>query len=244
MRIFSKTDIGLKRENNQDAFDAGLFPDGNAWAVVCDGMGGVAGGQVASSICTGTASEIIKNGYNSDMTVSDAMLLLRSAIDKANTAVYNKANEDFALKGMGTTIVAVLVLDSTAVISYVGDSRAYLADMKKDEFKPLTKDHSLVQFYVDSGRITEEMAKIHPDRNIITRAIGIERGVECDTVTASISDKMLLICSDGLNGYVDDEDIFDTIKSDVENSAENLVKIANDAGGHDNITVVLIDAMV
>ncbi len=240
MKIFSKTDIGLKRENNQDAYATGVFDDGNVWAIVCDGMGGVAGGQVASSICVDVASSVIKAGYNSDMTVSDVKLLLRSSIDKANDEVFKKASEDFSLKGMGTTIVAVIILESTAVIAHVGDSRAYTVDFGKNEITPVTKDHSLVQFYVDNGRITEEMAKFHPDRNIITRAIGIEKNVECDMTTLSVSGRSLLICSDGLNGYVEDEDIFNTIKADISSAAENLVKIANETGGHDNVTVVLI----
>ena len=240
MKIFSKTDIGLKRENNQDAYASGVFADSNVWAVVCDGMGGVAGGQVASSLCVEVASSVIKEGYNPDMTVSDAKILLRSSIDKANAAVFNKATEDFSLKGMGTTIVAVIILENTAVIAHVGDSRAYTVDFEKNEITPVTKDHSLVQFYIDNGRISEEMAKTHPDRNIITRAVGIEKNVECDLTTVSISNKLLLICSDGLNGYVEDDEIFSTIKADVSTSPENLVKIANEAGGHDNVTVVLI----
>lgn len=242
MRIFSKTDIGKTRENNQDAYDCGVFPDGNAWAVVCDGMGGVSGGQVASSICVDEVSKELKNGFNSEMTVSDVKILLRNAVEKANTAVFNKATGDISLKGMGTTVVATIILGTTAVIAHVGDSRAYVADIENDKFYPVTKDHSLVQFYIDNGRITEEMAKTHPDRNIITRAVGIEHRVEADFNVVSIDGKVLLICSDGLNGYVDDEDIFSVIKSDVQNSAEKLVEIANLAGGRDNITAVLVDA--
>ena len=243
MRIFAKTDVGIRRENNQDAFDAGVFYGGNGWAVVCDGMGGVNGGQVASSMCVSEVSQAIKDGYNSDMTVNDAMMLLRSAISAANTKVFERSVSEHELNGMGTTVVAVIVLDGLAVIAHVGDSRAYTVDLAEDKIIPLTKDHSLVQFFVDSGRITEEMAKVHPDRNIITRAVGIENFVDVDINIADVSnDKLLLIGTDGLNGYVDDDEILKVIKNNVDDSADNLVDTANMAGGHDNVTVVVLGA--
>lgn len=238
MKIFGKTDIGLVRETNQDAFCFGSFDDKNCWAVVCDGMGGVSGGQVASSICIEKVSEAIKRGYRKKMSISSAKNLLTSAINAANSAVFKEAQENFELKGMGTTIVAVIVLDNIAVIAHIGDSRAYLINK---EIKPVTKDHSFVQLLIDTGKITEEEAKVHPDRNVITRAVGIEHvvDVEFDIIDINSNDTILL-CSDGLNGYVEDEVIFKTVKKYGDSSTEKLVETANNAGGRDNVTVVML----
>ena len=238
MKLFGKTDIGLVRETNQDAFSFGSFDDGNCWAVVCDGMGGVSGGQVASEICVEKVSEAIKRSYRKGITVSSAKNLLTTAINAANSAVFKEAQENIELKGMGTTVVAVLVLGSIAVVAHVGDSRAYLIN---DEINQITKDHSFVQLLIDTGKITEEEAKVHPDRNVITRAVGIEHvvDVEIDIVDINDNDK-LLICTDGLNGYVPDADILKIIKEYGDSSTEKLVKTANNAGGRDNVTVVML----
>ena len=238
MKIFGKTDIGLVRETNQDAFSFGSFDDGNCWAVVCDGMGGVSGGQVASEICIEKVSEAIKRSYRKGINVSSAKNLLTTAINAANSAVFKEAQENIELKGMGTTVVVVLVLGSIAVVAHVGDSRAYLIN---DEINQITKDHSYVQLLIDTGKITEEEAKVHPDRNVITRAVGIEHvvDVEIDIVDINDNDK-LLICTDGLNGYVPDADILKIIKEYGDSSTEKLVETANNAGGRDNVTVVML----
>lgn len=243
MKILSQTNIGLVRETNQDAYRAETFENGDAWAVVCDGMGGVSGGQVASKICVERISEALKRGYREKMTVSSAKNLLLSAISAANSEVFNKAQSEISLKGMGTTVVAVLVLESVAVISHVGDSRAYLINTHK--ITPVTKDHSFVQLLLDSGKITPSQVKTHPDRNVITRAVGIEHVVdaEVDVVELSKGDG-LLICTDGLNGYVEDADILKTVMEYGDSSAEKLVETANNAGGKDNVTVVIMTADV
>ena len=242
MKLFGKTDIGLVRETNQDAFSFGSFDDGNCWAVVCDGMGGVSGGQVASEICVEKVSEAIKRSYRKGITVSSAKNLLTTAINAANFAVFKEAQENIELKGMGTTVVAVLALGSIAVVAHVGDSRAYLIN---DEIIQITKDHSFVQLLIDTGKITEEEANVHPDRNVITRAVGIEYvvDVEIDIVDINDNDK-LLICTDGLNGYVPDADILKIIKEYGDSSTEKLVETANNAGGRDNVTVVILTADV
>lgn len=239
MEIFGKTDIGLVRETNQDAYAFGHFDSGDAWAVVCDGMGGVSGGQVASTICVEKVSDALKRGYRKKMSVSSAKNLLSSAINAANSAVFKEAQENYELKGMGTTVVVVLVLNNIAVIAHVGDSRAYI--LNQESIKPVTKDHSFVQLLVDTGKITEEEAKVHPDRNVITRAVGIEHvvDVEFDVVDINENEK-LLICTDGLNGYVEDVDILKTVNEYGDSSAEKLVETANNSGGRDNVTVVIV----
>ncbi len=241
MQIFAKTDIGLQRENNQDCFEYGFFSDNALWVVVCDGMGGVSGGQVASELCAGKVRDALKRGYREKMTVSSAKNLLSSAINAANTLVFEESLKSTELKGMGTTVVAAVVMGNIAVIAHVGDSRAYL--INKKDIKFVTKDHSFVQMLIDNGRLSEEAAKTHPDRNVITRAIGVEGFVDVETdVWDLVKNDKILICTDGLNGCVENRDIVKILKKHGDSSAEKLVDAANNAGGHDNVTVVVIDA--
>ena len=238
MKLFGKTDIGLVRESNQDAFSFGSFDDGNCWAVVCDGMGGVSGGQIASGICVEKVSEAIKRGYRDKMNLSSAKNLLSTAINAANSAVFKEAQENIELKGMGTTVVAVLVLEKLCVIAHVGDSRAYILN---EVIKPITKDHSFVQLLIDTGKITEEEAKVHPDRNIITRAVGILSFVDVDFDIVDVDENNnILICTDGLNGAVEDDKILDVIKEFGEDSADALIETAIISGSRDNIIAVLL----
>ncbi len=240
MNVYAKTDIGKTRETNQDAFDTGYFNDGTVWAVVCDGMGGVSGGQIASSLCIDKTVNAIKRSYREDMTVNNVKNMLVSAINAANSYVFDESLKDRELKGMGTTIVAVVIVNNIAVVAHVGDSRAYIVN---DTIKQITKDHSYVQLLVDNGKITLEEAENHPDKNIITRAIGIEGFVDVDVDIVDIKDEdILLLCTDGLNGYVKDDDILKTVKEYGDSSTEKLVETANLNGGHDNITVVLISS--
>lgn len=240
MKVYAKTDIGKTRESNQDAFDTGYFNDGTVWAVVCDGMGGVSGGQVASSLCIDKTVNAIKRSYRENMTVNNVKNMLVSAINAANSYVFDESLKDRDLKGMGTTIVAVVIVNNIAVVAHVGDSRAYIVN---DTIKQITKDHSYVQLLVDNGKITLEEAENHPDKNIITRAIGIEGFVDVDVDIVDIKDEdILLLCTDGLNGYVKDDDILKTVKEYGDSSTEKLVETANLNGGHDNITVVLISS--
>ena len=240
MKVYAKTDIGKTRESNQDAFDTGYFNDGTVWAVVCDGMGGVSGGQVASSLCIDKTVNAIKRSYRENMTVNNVKNMLVSAINAANSYVFDESLKDRDLKGMGTTIVAVVIVNNIAVVAHVGDSRAYIIN---DTINQITKDHSFVQLLVDNGRITPEEAENHPDKNIITRAIGIEGFVDVDVDIVDIKDEdILLLCTDGLNGYVKDDDILKTVKEYGDSSTEKLVETANLNGGHDNITVVLISS--
>lgn len=240
MKILSETDRGLIRETNQDAYSADVFPSGDVWAVVCDGMGGVSGGQIASGLCVKRVSDAIIRGYRQGMTINNAKNILISAIDAANTEIFNESVKNPQLRGMGTTIVAVIVLGNIAVVAHVGDSRAY---MIKDGIKRITKDHSLVQLLLDTGKITPETAKVHPDRNIITRAVGSENFVDTEIDIVDIDNSStILICTDGLNGYVDDNVILETVNKYGDLSAQKLVETANKSGGHDNVTVVLLAA--
>lgn len=242
MIISAKTDIGACRDSNQDAFLCGSFKNGDAWAIVCDGMGGASGGQIASKLCVEKAADVIKRGYRSRMSVKSAKNLLESAINAANAVVYDESQKDIELHGMGTTIVAVVVVGNIAVIAYVGDSRAYILN---DKITQVTKDHSLVQLFIDTGKITPEEAKTHPDRNIITRAVGIVNFVDVDVEIVDFSDSdKLLLCTDGLSGSLADEEIFDIVSEYGNASAEKLIEKAIELGSRDNITAVVLDSVI
>lgn len=241
MFISAKTDIGHYRESNQDLFEYGTFETGDCWAVVCDGMGGVSGGQVASCLCTEKVSAAIKRGYRKNLSVKNAKNLLQSAISVANTVVYEKSLAEQELKGMGTTIVAVIVIKNIAIIAHVGDSRAYIAD--EASIRQITRDHSLVQMMVENGKITPEESKTHPDKNIITRAIGVVNFVDVEFDIESVEEgKSLLLCTDGLSGSVENEEMLEIINNYKNSSAEKLVEKALENGSKDNITAVVIGA--
>ncbi len=240
MKIQSFTDTGKVREMNQDAFKTGTFREGGCFAVVCDGMGGVSGGQVASDICVNEVSVHIEKGYRKGMSMKSVKNLLVSAITASNIKVFEAANKNKDYLGMGTTVVAVVILNGFAAIAHIGDSRAYLIS---DDIKQITKDHSVVQYLIDVGRITPEQAKTHPDRNVITRAVGVTAEIDVDVDIVPInSGETILICTDGLYEYISDSEMFEIIKNSNEaEPAKLLLDMANEAGGKDNITVVTVE---
>ena len=240
MVVYSKTDKGPVRHSNQDTFVTGTLSDNTVYTAVCDGMGGVHGGQLASSIAADMVSEKIKRCYNPSMPVSSLENLLLSAITTANVIVYDRGDVDISLKGMGTTIVAAIVKDNEACIAHVGDSRAYFTDGSKIE--QITRDHSLVQEMFDNGKITFEEMETHPQKNIITRAMGVSEEVEIDFDYVCVNEnEALILCSDGLSGLVSDEKMLQIYNSNnFEELAEKYIEEANNAGGRDNITVVVM----
>ena len=240
LKIYSKTDIGRKREINQDAFYVGEFSNGAAFVVVCDGMGGAKSGNVASEKAASVISEYIVKSYSPKMSSVGIENLLRAAVESANCEVYDLAHSDAKYEGMGTTVVVALIIDNLAHIVHVGDSRAYL--VTATEIEQLTVDHSVVQSMVNKGEISAEEAKIHPQKNISTRAVGAEKDVMCDyNIVLKPDNATLLICTDGLSGQLDEASLFETVKNTpAELCAETLVNMANEAGGPDNITAVLV----
>ena len=165
--------------------------------------------------------------------------LLKDAIEYANSVVYKKAQSKENLRGMGTTLDVCLIYNSRIYIGHVGDSRVYR--IRKEFMRRLTKDHSYVKTLVDDGTITKEEAYSHPKKNMLTKALGCVETVEPDVYTKTfIKDDIILMCSDGLTNMIREENIYEIIKQDKENAIENLVKQANDNGGLDNITVVII----
>lgn len=239
MRIYSNTDVGKERSLNEDAFFAGEITEDIAFAVVCDGMGGANAGDIASQTAVKTISEYIVNSYRRKITIHDFLKILKNAILSANITVYDMAEKDENLKGMGTTVVVAVVKGNEVAIAHVGDSRIYLIN---DEITQLTRDHSVVQTLIESGEITPEDAALHPRKNVITRALGVEADVSVDTAELVLQDnETLLLCTDGLTNFVTDEDIHETFKqNDVSLVPEKLIELANAGGGGDNITAVTL----
>ena len=239
MRIYSKIDIGKERSLNQDAFFAGEISQDIAFAVVCDGMGGANAGEIASQTAVKTISEYIINSYRRKITIQDFLKILKNAILSANITIYDMAEKDENLKGMGTTVVVAVVKGNEVAIAHVGDSRIYLVN---DELTQLTRDHSVVQTLIESGEISPEDAALHPRKNVITRALGVESDVAVDTAEVVLQEnETLLLCTDGLTNFVSDENILETFKqNDVSKVPEKLIELANAGGGGDNITAVTL----
>ncbi|HNX14562.1 MAG TPA: Stp1/IreP family PP2C-type Ser/Thr phosphatase [Oscillospiraceae bacterium] len=240
MQIIGKTDVGRERTRNEDCFDFSVLSEELGWAVVCDGMGGAAGGECASRLASGAAMNELTRHYKKNAGDTDLRKAMNMALKKANTAVWKAAHRDLVYGGMGTTMVMAVMNKRVLHISTVGDSRIY--SFCSGVLNQLTRDHSLVQDMVELGYITKDQAKIHPERNVITRAIGISEQVEEDYrfVTLKPGDTILL-CTDGLSGFVTDEEIaLIMLKYRFENICERLIECANAHGGGDNITAVIM----
>ena len=226
-----KTDPGEKRPNNEDAFyldeKRGLF-------IVADGMGGHRAGEVASE----TAIEEIKKLVRQSGTLRTPDDLQR-AIDSANQAAYLKSLESPDFHGMGTTLVVAQITNGKLLLAHVGDSRAYL--LGERGLERLTEDHSVIYQYIKEGRITEEEARKHPRKGGILRALGVEKFVEADTKELPYNGETLLLCTDGVTDMLRDEEIEEILKNnpDPRQACEQLVEKANQAGGWDNITVIV-----
>jgi serine/threonine protein phosphatase PrpC len=226
----AKSDTGRKRRRNEDSYvcEPPLF-------AVADGMGGAQAGQVASRLAAGTLREASTDGTPEERVVA--------LIQEANRRVYQEAGEDATRRGMGTTVTAALALDDRIVIGHVGDSRAYR--IRAGELEQLTEDHSLVAELVRSGKLSPEEAENHPQRSVITRALGTDPDVDVDVFgTDTQSGDVYMLCSDGLTGMVDDDAILELVerhRGDLDAAAQALIGAANRGGGEDNITVVLFE---
>lgn len=237
MEIGVKTDIGRVRNNNQDAYYVNypLF-------IIADGMGGHKAGEVASSM----AIEIIGNDFENnpiDLPYEDELIINRieDSISKANREIYHNSIEDEDYFGMGTTITLAYITEDKIFVGHVGDSRAYI--YRQNALSQITEDHSLVEELIKNGSISKEEAKLHPQRNIITRAVGTSQQIDVDiTIIAKEKDDILLLCTDGLTNMIDEDEIQKIIMlhEDIQTVCDKLVKLSNDNGGFDNITVMAI----
>ena len=240
MKAFGRTDTGRVRSSNQDAFVSGYLPGGGVFAVVCDGMGGASGGNVASALGIKVISDRLLEVYRENMPANSLHNLLESAIAAANVEIFDTAMADNDLRGMGTTVVAVLITEGKVHIAHVGDSRAYL--LTEDRMEQITRDHSIVQSMVEKGQLTPDEAKNHPRKHFITRALGVEEAVECDYNEFSFPEEgILLLCTDGLTNMVETDEIERLVRAgEREDIPARLINAANMAGGSDNITVVVV----
>ena len=240
MKAFGRTDTGRVRSSNQDAFVSGYLPGGGVFAVVCDGMGGASGGNVASALGIKVISDRLLEVYRENMPANSIHNLLESAIAAANVEIFDTAMADNDLRGMGTTVVAVLITEGKVHIAHVGDSRAYL--LTEDRMEQITRDHSIVQSRVEKGQLTPDEAKNHPRKHFITRALGVEEAVECDYNEFSFPEEgILLLCTDGLTNMVETDEIERLVRAgEREDIPARLINAANMAGGSDNITVVVV----
>ena len=261
MYYFGKSDIGKKRQTNQDTFHIMRFCDNVTLFVLCDGMGGTNGGNIASGLAVKAFCEFVETEvltYTDEETdICDAKKidfreLITEAVSSANAAIYKRARESTDLTNMGTTLVCALFVDKALYIANVGDSRLYL--LEGGEISALTHDHSYVQMLVDMGQITKEEAATNPRRNILTRAVGTEPNVETDVIERESpgESSYICLCSDGLYNFmseaqmkeiilgVSDEYDDDDFDAELSTKTKELIDLANSNGGGDNITIILI----
>lgn len=227
------TDVGLVRKNNEDAvyynMEKQIF-------LVADGMGGCAAGEVASSLAVETVLHVISSSQ-----ATNPGELLRAAFYQANDRIFQMAQKDPGFHGMGTTLTALWIVDDRAFVVHVGDSRAYL--IRKENITGLTKDHSLVGELMREGGLTEEQAMTHPQKNILTRALGSESLVQVDIKEIEIQKQdYFLLCTDGMSNLVSSEEMAGVIKNsrEIKDALEKLLALALERGGYDNISAILV----
>lgn len=240
MYLAYKTDVGQKRNENQDSVKSDFIDDNISITVVCDGMGGAKSGGVASDVAVTNIFNRVMSGFRSDADDNSIRNLMLSSVHAANTIVYEKSKEDIDKNGMGTTCVAALVCNKHCYVVSVGDSRAYM--LTDNGITQITTDHTYVQALYDQGLITKEEQKNHKLRNVITRALGVEADVEVDYFELEPEGNFtLLLCSDGLSNYCCEEKLYDFVYGkNLDKAASDLIDYANEQGGSDNITVALI----
>lgn len=239
MQVIAKTDIGLVRKENQDMVIVEKLNEDTVVAVLCDGMGGMNAGGEASKIAANEIFNRIVASYRQDADENSIRNLIISSINAANIIVYDKSIQEDDKEGMGTTCVCGIIKNEIAYIANVGDSRAY--KIVREGIEQITTDHTIVKMLIDQGKIDEDEAKIHPQKNIITRAVGIDDKLEIDYYEIDLLSKTkILFCSDGLSEYCDKDTIKKIVnENELQQAISLLIDYAKDKGGKDNITVAL-----
>jgi PPM family protein phosphatase len=247
LEIAIATDSGMVRSHNEDSIAADTA---SGFVVLADGMGGYNAGEVASGIATamlGTSLKQVLDGVEPNRIEPESgetlgVRILREQIAYANASIYQAAKSQPQYAGMGTTLVVGLFYDNHLSVAHIGDSRMYR--LRQDELKRITRDHSLLQEQIDSGMITEEMARFSQNRNLVTRALGIDPEVEPEIHTYEVEvGDVYLLCSDGLNDMVEDDEIqltLSSLQANLQLASQQLVQMANDNGGRDNVSVILV----
>lgn len=240
IKAFATSDVGKARELNEDYFYISYVDDKVQLFILADGMGGYDGGEVASKLAVTAAKNYILTNYDKSIESKELLLdLVRAGSQYANMVVYEKASQNQKLSNMGTTLDICLIYQNKAFISHIGDSRIYR--LRDKFFRKLTKDHSYVQQLVDEGKITKEESETHPKKNMLMKALGVTPFIEPDTmIKGFMKDDVILMCSDGLTNMVPEEEIYRIIKENPTDSTKMLIQRANDLGGTDNITAIII----
>lgn len=242
MRILAKSDIGKAREMNQDSYYiSDLDKDELRLYILADGMGGYKGGEIASSLAVASSRNYIVNNFKKCKKDRESILkLIQESVEYANKVVYEKSSEDPELHDMGTTLDVCLIYNNKMFIGHVGDSRVYR--IRKNIMRKLTTDHSYVEKLLREGTITKEEAYNHPKKNMLMKALGCNSFVEPDVICKGfLKDDIVLMCSDGLTNMLRDNEIYNILLNNPDKPEEALIKNANDLGGYDNITLVIID---
>ena len=235
LRAAASSDVGLRRRINEDRY--ALAPDLGLY-LVADGMGGHTAGQVASELAADAALQALRALEDASASLAEK---LRYAVASANRAIYTTARERPELAGMGTTLVCLLAGEGRAALAHVGDSRAYL--VRGDRIRQLTDDHSIVGELLRRHQISEDAAREHPHRHVLTRALGVRRAVEPDLAELTpMPGDLFVLCSDGLTNHVEDHEIAKTVneEEDPQEACERLIDLANGRGGEDNTTLVVV----
>lgn len=242
MQFYSVSDRGKQRFNNEDCCVAKQI--GNYTVLIlADGMGGHSGGEIASSKAIEAVLAVLQERLCRPLIPAQIFSILSSSLEGANESIYRLSQSDASLDGMGTTIDICVICDGSCYIAHIGDSRVYHIT-PDGNIKRLTKDHSLMEYMIEKGELTPEQAQHHPQKNVITRALGTSPQTEEDNVIVKLKEgDRLLLCSDGLTNMLDEKDICRVIleSPDPETSAQELIRRANDAGGDDNITVIVAE---
>lgn len=244
MKIYAETNIGMVRQINQDAYYISEEDDNYKLCILADGMGGYTGGEIASRLACISAAEYIKENFkhNNDVTYTkeQIMQLIQEAMQKSNEIVFEKSKEEKELEQMGTTLEICLIYNNRAYIGHIGDSRIYR--IRQGIMRKITTDHSYVQKLVKDGTITKEEAIHHPKKNMLMKALGCEEKIEPDIMVKGINpNDIILVCSDGLTNMIAEQEIYNIIVENIEEAPQNLIIKANELGGYDNITVIIIE---
>ena len=241
MKCFSKTDIGLKRSENQDRVWTGILEDDAVAVILCDGMGGENAGSVASQMTVDFMADRIRKGFRANISRNFIRNLHITSVTAANSLAFDRASKEADQFGMGTTCVAGIIYGNRAYIINVGDSRAY--HIFDDSIQQITKDHTYVRKLIERGEITEQESRVHPDRNKITRAVGAERSITPDYFEIDLEEgNILLFSSDGLHSYGDDAEIAEiVVNNPIAKTCDLLIDYALGNGGRDNVSVAVVE---
>ena len=241
VKAYAKSDVGKAREINQDSYyiTEDQFSEIQIF-ILADGMGGCNAGEIASKMAVNCAKSYIENNIKDTPKDKESLIqLIGSSMEYANMVIYEKSLENKEYEGMGTTLEVCLIYGNRAYIGHVGDSRIYR--IRKDIIRKLTQDHSYVQKLVQEGTITKEEAEVHPKKNMLMKALGCNAFVEPDVmVRGFLKEDIIVICSDGLTNMVKVQDIFDKVNENFEIAPKELIELANNNGGLDNITIITI----